>query len=116
MVLTFEESITLSPVDLVLHPRTRQVVVQGRKIEPVLTPKEFDVLYLLYQRRGEVVNKDEIANKGWPKREPGDVGDQEVQQIISHLRRKIDECVQPDHSGYDYVVTFRGYGYMLTAE
>ena len=40
-----------------------------------LSSKEFDILNLLFRKKGEACNKDEIAVAGWPERTDGDVGD-----------------------------------------
>mgnify|MGYP000660428261 CR=1 FL=1 len=60
--------------DLKVEPRSREVVLQGTKLEPPLSRKEFDVLELLYQHRGDAVSRDEIGRIGWPEREDGVVG------------------------------------------
>lgn len=97
---------------LVVDLRSREVVVQGVQLEPRLSRKEFDVLELLYRRRGEACSKDEIAAHAWAEREQGDVGDQEIEQCVRRLRLR----VEPDPSRPCYVLNVRGYGYKLAAE
>ena len=96
-------------VELFVEPRAREVWVQGKKLDPPLSRKEFDVLNLLFQRRGEACSKDEISATGWPEREPGDVGDQEIEQSIRRLRLRIE----PDPSSPKFIITVRGFGYKL---
>ena len=96
--------------DLRVEPRSREVVLQGTKLEPPLSRKEFDVLNLLYTRRGEACSKDQIANAGWPERPDGDVADQDIEQCIRRLRLR----VEPDPSQPEHIVTIRGYGYKLS--
>ena len=99
-----------SPDDLVVNPRSRDVWVLGSILAPPLSRKEFDVLGLLYQRRGEALSKDEIAVVGWPERVDGDVADQDIEQCIRRLRLR----VEPVPSRPTRILTIRGYGYKLT--
>ena len=98
--------------DLVVNSRSGEVLVRGNKLVPPLSRKEFDLLNLLYQKKGEACSKDEIAAAGWPERGDGDVGDQEIEQSIRRLRLR----VEPDASNPRYVITVRGYGYKLVDE
>ena len=109
-------TITLAPLaqapsaDMRVDDRRREVWVLGQKLEPPLSRKEFDVLHYLYQRRGEACSKDDIASHGWPEREGGDVGDQEIEQCIRRLRLR----VEPNPSQPQRIVNIRGYGYKLS--
>ena len=97
---------------LEVDPLSREVRLGSTKIDPPLSRKEFDVLSYLYGRRGEACSKDEIASRGWPDRETGDVSDQEIEQCIRRLRLRIEtNPSQPQH-----VLTVRGFGYKLAQE
>ena len=119
VVLRFQEwgtTVTLPPVrqasqgDLSVDARAREVWVRGQKLTPPFSRKEFDVLSLLFRRRGEACSKDEIAAAGWPERVGGDVGDQDIEQYIHRIRLRIE----PDPSRPQYILTVRGYGYKLS--
>ena len=119
VVLRFQEwgtTVTLLPAprtsqgDLALDERAREVLIQGQKLEPPFSRKEFDVLSLLFRRRDEACSKDEIAAAGWPERVGGDVGDQDIEQYIHRIRLRIE----PDPSRPQYILTVRGYGYKLS--
>ena len=99
-----------APDELVVNVRSREVWVLGTVLGPPLSRKEFDVLSLLYQRRGEALSKDEIAIAGWPERVDGDVADQDIEQCIRRLRLR----VEPVPSRPTLILTVRGYGYKLT--
>ena len=98
---------------------TRQVYVDGEQLDPPLSVKQFDLIWFLYQNRGRVVSKDEIAQAVWPEAE-GDVYDANIDRMVSRVRSRIE----PD-SGLDrdrgpdsgektrFIHTVRGYGYQL---
>ena len=91
---------------------TRQVYVDGVPLDPSLSVKQFDLIWFLYQNRGRVVSKDEIAQAVWPEAQ-GDVYDANIDRMVSRLRSRIE----PD-SGDDprFIHTVRGYGYQMTIE
>ena len=97
---------------LVVDTRSRDVQVQGIRLDPPLSRKEFDILSLLYQRRGEACGSDEIASVGWPERTTSGVADQDIAQYIKRLRRRIE----PEPSRPQYIITVRGFGYKLTQD
>ena len=90
---------------------TRQVHVDGAQLDPPLSVKQFDLIWFLYQNRGRVVSKDEIAQAVWPEAE-GDVYDANIDRMVSRVRSRIE----PD-SGEEtrFIHTVRGYGYQLDA-
>lgn len=89
---------------------TRQVYVDGLQIDPPLSVKQFDLLWFLYQNRGRVVSKDEIAQAVWPENQ-GDVYDANIDRMISRLRSRLE----PGNTGEPrYILTVRGYGYQMT--
>ena len=119
VVVRFQEwgtTVTLPPTsqaatgDLVVDARSREVWIRGEKVDPPFSRKEFDILNLLCRRRGEACSKDDIAAAGWPEREEGDVGDQDIEQYIRRIRLRIE----PTPSDPQYILTVRGYGYRLS--
>ena len=89
---------------------SRDVYVQGTRVEPPLSRKEFDVLQYLFAHLGQACSKDDIASHGWPERQKGDVGDNEIDQCIRRIRLRIER----DSSNPRYLLTMRGYGYKLS--
>ena len=87
----------------------REAWVRGEKLSPPLSAKEFDVLELLYMQRGTAVSRDDVAGAGWPEREDGDVGNQEIEQCIRRIRRRIER----DPSAPELIVTRRSFGYIM---
>lgn len=100
---------TATSEGLSVDPSKREVYMAGTPIVPPLTRKEFDVLELLWERRGEACSKDEISARGWPERPPGSVTDQEISQCVHRIRKR----VEPDPGAPRYVELMRGFGYRL---
>jgi DNA-binding winged helix-turn-helix (wHTH) protein len=92
--------------ELVLRRETAEVVVRGRVVQ--LAPKEFRALALLHERAGAVVGKEELAAHVWPGSN-GDVTDYAIHQLISRIRRTIEE----DPANPRLLLTRPGFGYRL---
>ena len=90
---------------------TRQVYVDGALLDPPLSTKQFDLLWFLYQNRGRVVSKDEIAAAVWPNAQ-GDVYDANIDRMISRVRSRIEPGSEDNPR---FIHTVRGYGYQLEA-
>ena len=73
-----------------------------------LSPKEFSLLALLYQHRGQVCSKDQIGQAVWPEYS-ADVYDYQIENLVRRLREKLE----PDPSEPLLLVTMRGLGYKL---
>jgi len=109
--VTAPSLIAVSEPGLRVDFTTRQVYVDGQPLDPPLSVKQFDLLWFLYQNRGRVVSKDEIAQAVWPEAQ-GDVYDANIDRMVSRVRSRIE----PD-SGEEprFVHTIRGYGYRMEA-
>lgn len=92
--------------ELRVDSRTKEVVIKGAVLQPPLTVKEFQLLELLYDRRGQVISKDEIARQVW---------DYEVfdYNAIDALVYRLRQRIEPDPAHPRYLVTQRGFGYKL---
>ena len=90
---------------LTVNPVTREVTLDGIPVE--LSRKEFDLLYLLAQRAGEVVTKREILAEVWRQSYGG--GDRTVDVHLSWLRRKLGETAAEPR----YLHSIRGVGIRL---
>jgi pSer/pThr/pTyr-binding forkhead associated (FHA) protein len=107
--VTAPSLIAIREPSLRVDPTTRQVYVDGKLLDPPLSVKQFDLLWFLYQSRGRVVSKDEIAGAVWPEAQ-GDVYDANIDRMISRLRSRIepDSTTEPR-----FIATIRGYGYQM---
>jgi pSer/pThr/pTyr-binding forkhead associated (FHA) protein len=92
--------------ELRVDSRTKEVYIRGQALDPSLTVKEFQLLELLYNRRGQVISKDEIARQVW---------DYEVfdYNAIDALVYRLRQRIEPDPTHPRYLVTQRGFGYKL---
>jgi TolB-like protein/tetratricopeptide (TPR) repeat protein len=75
---------------------------QGKAVH--LTPKAFDTLLLLVQRKGEVISKDDLMREVWPDTA---VEENNLNQNISTLRRVLGE----NRGENRYIATVPGQGY-----
>ena len=87
----------------------REVYIDGERIKPSLSKKEFDILSLLWERRKVACSRGDMIAKGWPERPEGDVSDAEVEQYVSKLRKRIRDTGKKKTR----LVTVPGYGYKL---
>lgn len=70
-----------------IEPDSRVVTLDGEQLS--LTPKEFDLLLYLAERRGRVVPRKELLAEVW--RMPYGGGDRTVDVHLSELRKKLGE-------------------------
>jgi pSer/pThr/pTyr-binding forkhead associated (FHA) protein len=75
-----------------------------------LSPKEFALLAYLYENRGRVCSKDDIAGAVWPEYHDG-VYDYQIENLMRRLRARLE----PDPADPHLLVTVRGRGYKLVA-
>ncbi|MGD9613247.1 MAG: response regulator transcription factor [Kiritimatiellia bacterium] len=103
------ESDVLRVGDLDIDRLRRQVRRAGRLVE--LTAREFDVLALLAQWRGQPVSRDLLAREVWKVNRRLTPLDNVIDVHLSHLREKIDRD-QPAK----LIQTVRGVGFRLAEE
>lgn len=90
---------------LVIEPAARTAELDGVPLQ--LSPREFDVLYYLASRAGDVVSKRELLVEVW--RLPYSQNDKTVDVYLSWLRRKLGESTAAPR----YLHTVRGVGLRL---
>ena len=94
----------VGPDGLVMRLRSHALLVGAEEV--MLTPKEFAVLRLLLEHRGEVINPDELSMKIWGYETFGSRNF--VEAHVSRLRAKLAKA-----GASDVVTTMRGVGYMI---
>ncbi len=89
--------------DLNIEIAKRRVLLNGERIE--LTPKEFDLLYLLASHPGTTYTREQLLNILWGYQYNG--YEHTVNSHINRLRTKIEK----DLSDPKYIITSWGVGY-----
>lgn len=93
---------------LSINPETRRALVLGNPLE--LTRVEFELLFLLHSKPGQVYSRSTIINEVWG--EGFALSDRTIDSHIKALRKKIAE-----HGGAaEWIETVRGIGYRIIAE
>lgn len=88
----------------VLDSRRRELIADGVPVP--IGSRAFDVLVVLIEARGQLVTKDELLSRVWPKTV---VEENTLQFQISALRKALG----PDR---DFIKTISGRGYRFTAD
>ena len=95
---------SLRLADLELDMARRKATRAGKKLD--LTPKEFNLLVLFLQRRGQILSRTVLAEQVWDINFDSDLNVVEV--AIRRLRAKVDEPFAKR-----LIHTVRGMGYVL---
>lgn len=91
--------------DLAVDAGRREVVLAGRNVE--LTTVEFDLLWYLAERAGEVVSRQDLYRSIYNLDYDG--LDRSIDVYVSRLRQKLDD----DPTAPRLIKTVRGTGYLL---
>jgi DNA-binding response OmpR family regulator len=92
-----------------LDKASRTVWVEGKEIDPPLSPAQYRLLELLYDGKGRVCSRDEIVQAVWPEDAKEGISEQAIDALARRLRDRISEA---DPAG-QYIVTVRGHGFKL---
>lgn len=85
------------------------VWVDARLVDPPLSPAQFALLHLLYERAGQIVPREEIITAVWPNADHSGVSREAVDGLIKRLRRRLRQTQPPQV----YVEVVRGQGLRL---
>jgi DNA-binding response OmpR family regulator len=91
--------------DLVINRSTRLANSKGKDVE--LTPKEFDLLWLLANRPEQVFTREQLLYQIWDSNYYGD------QAVVTTLVKRLREKIEPDITKPIYIKTVHGIGYKL---
>jgi DNA-binding response OmpR family regulator len=94
--------------ELEIRPDQFQAFVAGRSLD--LTRREFELLQLLSEARGQVLEREEIYQRVWGYAMAH--GDRSVDVFVRKLRQKIERA----SSGWRYIHTHFGIGYRFEPE
>ena len=96
---------------LELNRMERKVAYQGRGVE--LTVKEFSLLEVLMQRRGQCCSRVELLREVWQM--SPDAGTNVVDVYINYLRKKLGAAAPPGELLLPMIETVRGEGYRMSS-
>jgi DNA-binding response OmpR family regulator len=100
--------LVLTPGNLEILPDELQVFADGRRVG--LTLREFEVFYVLVERRDHVVRRGELYERIWGEELVG--RNRAVDVFVRKIRRKLDAC----SPGWRYIHTHFGIGYRFEPE
>jgi DNA-binding response OmpR family regulator len=100
------ELLRLKVDDLELDLMSRKVTRGGQPVD--LTAREFQLLYCLMSRQGELVSRDTLTSEVWKESSRSSTLNNVIDVHIARLRRKID-LDRPTR----LIHTIRGVGFML---
>ena len=92
--------------DIAIYAGSRRVTRGGEEIS--LTPKEFDILYLLARNRGQVFTKEQIYQAVWD-----DAYFMDSSNIMAFIR-KLRKKIEPEADAPRYILTVWGLGYKFS--
>lgn len=96
-----EEKVSIGEINI--FPDLYEVYVKDAPID--ITPKEFELLLYMAQRKNRILSREQLLNAIWNFDYAGETRIVDVH--ISHLREKIEE----DTKNPAYIKTVRGFGY-----
>jgi hypothetical protein len=88
-----------------LDESVQQVWVDGRRIEPPLSPAQLALLALLHRAAGQPVARPQIVAAVWPDTNPDAVGGHAVEALTKRLHARLRET-QPER---EYLEVLRGH-------
>jgi DNA-binding response OmpR family regulator len=94
-----------------LEVDTTAGVVRVNRKAISLSPKEYQLLAYLYERRCQVCSKNDIGHAVWPEYEAGGIFDYQIENLVRRLRTRIE--LNPANP--QLLFTVRGLGYKLLA-
>jgi pSer/pThr/pTyr-binding forkhead associated (FHA) protein len=92
-----------------LDRRSRRVWVKRQELLPPLSVQQFTLLQLLFDKRDQVVSRQDLVEAIWGHQEYEGVSEQAIDALIRRLRERL-AVVDPD---YAFIVTIRGHGLRL---
>jgi len=94
---------------LMMDLKSRRVWVNQQQLVPPLSAQQFKLLWLLYERNGQVVTRPDLVAVVWGDEYAMGVSDQALDALIRRLRDRIS-ALDPTHQ---YIDTVRGHGIRL---
>lgn len=100
--------IALLETKLRIDQEAKRVWVRGIELDPPLSISQFNLLNVLYNKPGAVVNRTEIIKAVWDS-ETEWVSEQALDALVRRLRERLSQI----DDSHDYIITVRGHGFRL---
>jgi DNA-binding winged helix-turn-helix (wHTH) protein len=94
---------------LLMDQKSRQVWVNQQQVTPPLSAQQFKLLWMLYEKQGQVINRSDLVAEVWGQEQMAGVSDQALDALIRRLRDRL-AVLDPSHQ---YINTVRGHGVRL---
>ncbi|MBM4425850.1 MAG: FHA domain-containing protein [Chloroflexi bacterium] len=94
---------------LLMDQKSRQVWVNQQQVTPPLSAQQFKLLWMLYKKQGQVINRSDLVSEVWGQEQMAGVSDQALDALIRRLRDRL-AVLDPSHQ---YINTVRGHGVRL---
>ena len=112
--LTSDSTMPLSegigkPGRLAMDLRSRRVWVNQRQVSPSLSTQQFKLLWMLYEKQGQVIQRADLVTAVWGEDQSVGVSVQALDALIRRLRDRL-AALDPKHQ---YIDTVRGHGMRL---
>lgn len=100
---------------LTIDIEKRQILLDGRILQIQLTPKEYDLFFILWQKSGIICQFNEICLQLWPENKTFDsrLIDSDLRIRINTLAHSLRKKISPVLDGLDIIESYRGIGYRL---
>ncbi|MCC6498943.1 MAG: FHA domain-containing protein [Anaerolineales bacterium] len=97
------------PGRLMMDKKSRRVWVRQQELDPPLSAQQFKLLWLLYDRPGQVVSRLDLVAEVWGDDQSAGVSDQALDALIRRLRERLATL----DSSHQFIDTVRGHGVRL---
>jgi hypothetical protein len=97
------------PGRLMMDLRSRRVWVNQQLVTPPLSAQQFRLLWMLYEKQGQVINRVDLISTVWGEEQSVGVSDQALDALIRRLRDRLGELDKK----HQYIDTVRGHGIRL---
>jgi len=94
---------------LMMDLKSRRVWVNQQQLVPPLSAQQFKLLWLLYEKQGQVVSRPDLVSIVWGDDQMAGVSDQALDALIRRLRERLFAL----DSSHQYINTVRGHGIRL---
>ncbi|MFC1780115.1 winged helix-turn-helix domain-containing protein [Patescibacteria group bacterium] len=96
-------------IGIYIDQKTKTVFLDGKTLEKEPTSSEFKILNLLYKNKGNIVNREELAQAIWGKHTIEKYSDWAIDRTISRIRKKLGDPARKPK----YIYTIKGRGLKL---